>query len=195
MSGNKKLMVKNVLGAALALSFVAAPAAFAADAAKNMYVGIGVGQSEIRDDFGCGGITGCSSDNKDTAWRMYGGMQILDLLAVEMGYRDLGEGKLDYTGGSDKVKGKGVDMTAIGTLSVTDTITVMGRGGLMRWAVDTDSDSATGISPLYGIGAKFSLTKEVALRADWERLKNLGDYNTTGKSDVNTWTLGAMFSF
>jgi OOP family OmpA-OmpF porin len=195
MSGNKKLMVRNVLGAALVLSFVVAPAAFAADAAKNMYVGIGVGQSEVRDDFTCGSLAGCSVDSKDTAWRMYGGAQLLDLLAVEMGYRNLGEGKIESTGSSYKRKAKGIDMTAVGTLSVTDTITLMGRGGMMRWVVEDDSYSTTGMTPLYGIAAKFSLTKEIALRADWERLKDLGNYKTTGKSDYNMWTLGAMFSF
>jgi OOP family OmpA-OmpF porin len=195
MSGNKKLMLRNVLGAALVLSFAAVPAVFAADAAKTMYVGVGVGQSEIRDDFNCGVLAGCNADSKDTAWRVYGGKQMLDLLAVEMGYRSLGEGKLDYTGGSNKRKAKGLDMTAIGTLSVTDQITLMARGGLIRWVVETNADSATGITPLYGIGAKFGLTKEIALRLDWERLKDLGKYTTTGKSDYNTWTLGAMYSF
>ena len=196
MSGNKKLMVKNVLGAALVLSFTAAPAAFAADAAKTMYVGVGVGKAEIIDNLGCGGAAGCMPDTKDsTAWRIYGGKQIFDLLAVEMGYRNLGKSNLDSTGGSYEVKAKGVEMTAVGTLEVTDTFTMMARGGMMRWAVESDSHSETGMTPLYGMGAKLNLTKEVALRFDWDRLKDLGKYKTTGKSDYNMWTLGAMYNF
>src|SRR5688572_1012302 len=74
------------------IAFVAALASAPAAAQMGMssvYIGGSFGQSEVKD--GCEGLGGISCDEKDTAWKLFGGFQLTPMFAVELGYADLGE--------------------------------------------------------------------------------------------------------
>jgi OOP family OmpA-OmpF porin len=208
---SNQTMGKAALGMALTLMFTAAPSAFAAGE-KVWYGGVGVGQSKIKEDMICNALAGipgvsCSEDKKDTAWRIYGGNQFSKYGAVEFGYRNLGEGKanIDILGNAGDVtwKAKGFDIALVGTLPVSDSIGILGRIGMFHWDVDASaggvlsaagSEKAAGSSLTYGIGAQFGVAKDIAMRVELERMKDVGN-DSVGKSDLDVMSVGVTFNF
>jgi OOP family OmpA-OmpF porin len=197
MSGNKKQMVAGkVLGAALVLSLVAAPAAFAAgEQAKDLYAGVSLGQAKVKtDDYDL-------SDKTDTAWRMYGGKQFTQNVGVEFGYRNLGQAKFDAGASNNgEVRADGVDLAVVGTLPVTDAIGITARLGFFRWEANVSVDggmvaSAAGITPTYGVGAKFGISSDTAVRIEWDRMKDVGESVSTGQSDIDMISVGIVLNF
>ena len=47
----------------------------------------------------------------------------------------------------------------------------------------------------YGAGLKYDFTRNLAGRLDFQRYNNVGETNTTGRTDVNLCTPGVMFKF
>jgi OmpA-OmpF porin, OOP family len=210
-----------VIGITLFGFSAAAPVAIAADVGP--YIGFSVGQAKARDlkssdidaalaSIGLGSVT--SVDDKDTAFRIYGGYRILENLAVEVAYVDYGAFKSNSTivsGGFGTATGKWsgyhLSGSAVGILPVGQNLLLFGKAGLGYWNLDFDftasgpggtltaSDSDSGISPLLGIGAVLNFTQNFGIRAEWERHLNIGDDNTTGESDIDILSLGLQFSF
>jgi len=107
MEGKRKM--KRALKLALVLGMATA-AEGAMAASEGWYAGIGIGQSKVSDwlskddardvqsafEDGVGvlafsGSTTASSDDKDTGWKVYGGYQFNENLAVEASYLNLGK--------------------------------------------------------------------------------------------------------
>src|SRR5438270_13797946 len=88
-------MMKSVVAVVgLSAALVALPAA----AQMNMsafYAGVGAGKSKAKD--WCTGA-GISCDDKDTAWKVFGGYQLTPHFAAEIGYTKLGKFKASGTG-------------------------------------------------------------------------------------------------
>lgn len=209
------------LGAALLGMGATAPAAVAAD--TGAYAGFSFGQATARDlkssdvdaslaTIGLGSVT--SVDDKDTAFRIYGGYRVRENFAVEIAYVNFGEFTSNSTivsGGSGVVVGEwsgySLNAAALGMLPVADNLSLFGKVGLGYWNLDFDltasgpggtlsaSESDSGIAPLFGVGAVFDITQNLSIRAEWERLLNVGDTNTTGESDIDILSLGAQFTF
>lgn len=173
----------------LALAAASTPALSQQDA--GWYGGLGIGQSEFKD--GCTGLTGC--DDKDTAFNIFGGYQFNQNLGAELGYTDLGEVSAAGAG----VEAKGFELTAVGTLPINQQFAVYGKLGFYRWDVDASAPGAsfseTGTDPTYGVGVKYNLTRNFALRAHWQRYQDLGDDATTGSSDADVIGVSGVLRF
>ena len=198
-------MNKAIIGAIAAMA-ISAPALAQQ---SHAYVGGLIGQSKAAD--GCTDLpSGFSCDNKDTAFKLYGGYQFNPHFAVECGYADLG-----------KVKGSGVvsgvnldatiklsawDVTAVGSWPFANQFAVFGKLGGYYGTVDSTAtasgaggtasaaakDSNTGFT--YGVGARYDFTRNLALRAEWQRYNKMGGDNT-GKSDVDLLGLSLLWKF
>lgn len=206
-SKKKQVAARNALGAALIFMFAAAPGAFAAE----WYGGVGFGQAKVKKELGCSDFAGipgvtCSEDRKDTALRLFGGTELAKNVAVEFGYRDLGEAKLNATDGVDtatlKAEVKGFDVSVVGTLPVGTDFGVIGRVGFFRWDLDvkvdetgfpSESFSKSGTDLAFGVGVKYNLSKTMALRAEWERLKDLKVEDF--KTDIDVMSVSLAFNF
>jgi opacity protein-like surface antigen len=81
--------------------------------AAHNYVGVSGGQATFKTN--CSDLFTC--DKKDTAWKVYGGSGVNDVLGVELGYTDFG--KISANGGQ-------IEAWA-GTLSLTAGIPVGDR--------------------------------------------------------------------
>ena len=57
------------------------------------------------------------------------------------------------------------------------------------------SASASGSDLTYGVGVGWNLSKNVALRAEYQQYNNVGDENTTGQSDVSVMGINGIFKF
>src|SRR5712664_2260200 len=126
------------------------------------YGGIGIGQSEFIDS--CSGIggSGIACEEKDTAWKIFGGYQFNRNFAGEFGYTDLGKTTLSLAGfGSASNAVTGFELTGVGSLPVNQQLSVYGRLGFFLWNADLKglfgSASASGMGLTFGFGASFNL--------------------------------------
>jgi OmpA-OmpF porin, OOP family len=201
--------VKLLLAGLLAAMGVAlSPSLHAQMSMSGFYAGVGVGQSHASDACEGASALGFSCDDKDTAWRIFGGYQFHKNFALELGYADLGKahgsGVVLGTPISVDVKAKAWDLVAVGILPVMEQLSLHGKLGFARWDVDA-SANATGIGSAsasdngtdltYGVGAQYDFTKQVGMRLEWQQYKDVGDDNTTGKSDVDVISASVLFKF
>lgn len=178
-----------------------------------VYIGASGGQTKYK---GTPGVLR-NQDNKDTGFKVYAGTQINPIFGVEATYFDLGK----YTGNSSAFNGTTVvptsvsgEATAWGLAAVltapTNMTSVFGTGfglfgklGLVRSRFSTDAsglgfsshqkDHSTGAN--FGVGAKYDFAKNLSVRAEWERLNNIGDNATTGETKINFLSAGIAFKF
>jgi OOP family OmpA-OmpF porin len=191
----------------LATALTAAAPAPAQD--TGFYAGGALGQAKAKD--ACSGITGIGfsggCDDKDTAWKIFGGYQFNPNLGVELGYVDLG----DFTANgtvlgapvSASAEAKGFELVGVGSIPFTQQLSGYAKAGAFRWDVDTRTAAGAtatgggdkGTDFTYGLGLKYDFTRNIAGRLEFQRYNNVGETSTTGQSDVNLWTAGVMFKF
>lgn len=179
----------------------------AATAAEGWYGGVSFGQSKA--DINCDLDVTCSADDKDTGWKLLFGNQFTKNFGVEFGYVDLGEFKVN---GIDTVDGtvdtkyaaSGFNLAAVGSMPVSNAISLIGKLGLFRWDLDASgtssilgsaSTSKSGTDLMYGIGASIGMGKNTDVRVEWEVFKDIGDKDVTGESDIDLLSVGLVFRF
>lgn len=188
--------------------------AVAAD--NGWYVGGSLGQSkadvsasDVKSALEAAGATGvvASVDNTDTSWKIFGGYQLNKNLGFELGYLNLGtlSSSATYvTPAGSPVRasgdGDGFEFSVVGTLPVTETISIFGKVGVFVWNVDatattslrTVSVSDDGTDLTYGLGANWQFMKNVSARAEWQRFNDIAN---GGNSSVDMYSVGAVFRF
>jgi len=198
------MLIKREILAALAGSAILALPSVGAAQEQRFYLGAGFGQAEangVCDEVrtlvtGIGSVSAC--DEKDSAWKLYGGYQFNRNFAVEATYFNYGS--VTATGQTFGVPFRVTgDATAFGVAGVgiaplAARFSLFGKVGLMRSEVDltaagiggsaAESDSETGLH--VGIGAMFQATSNVSVRAEWERNDEL---------EVDMMSLGVQISF
>ena len=185
-----------------AASALAIAGAFAASqASAQAYVGASIGQSDVDDEITTGLITSGSVDGKDTAFKIFGGFMFNRHFGIEGAYVDLGEvsysgsfGGTPVTGG--KVEVSGVNISALGAFPVNEQFSIFGKIGLFIW--DAEASDVTGGVPFsakidgtdvsFGVGASYSFTRNLALRAEWEMFK-------TDDADATLLSAGVVWKF
>lgn len=167
------------------------------------YGGLGAGRTDI--DIGTAGIAG-STDKNDTAWKIFGGYQFNQNLAVEGGYVDLGKASVVGTQGgapaSATLDAQVWQAAAVGSLPLNPQIALTGKLGLAY--ADTDTSGSIGgaafggsdskVAPTYGFGLRYDVTKTFGIRGEWERFV-LGSAGLGSKNDADLYSLNAIFRF
>ncbi len=195
-----------------------APGLHAADEA-GWYAGAGVGRSDVKRASSWTQVTGANLlarglvsstviESHGTAWKLFGGYQFNENLAVEGGYHDLGrlKGLTVITAPASTLAGRwdayAASVAVVGSYPVVNRFAVFAKGGLAlsRLTVDVPapalySPSATRVQPLLGVGVKFDFMKSFGVRGEFERFNNVGDGSTTGQSAVNVWSVSAQYRF
>jgi OOP family OmpA-OmpF porin len=188
---------------------------------KGPYLGISAGYArtdidtgEINDEARSAGFAtaSTSADESDTAWKVFAGFQFNRNFALELGYSDLGESSIRTrtTGPAATVNGefkaKAWSLDAVGTLPLNDRFSLLARAGAIYYDLDARSAAVAGGVPIKvrdsdkdlswkaGLGAQYSLTNNLGARLEWEHYHRLGDEDT-GKSSVDTFSLGLQFRF
>lgn len=187
--------------AALAAAAIVPSAALAQDA--GFYLGGSIGQSMSRES--CDDVP-ISCNDKDTAFRLFGGYQFNRFVGVELGYADLGT----PASANGTVLGVPVrlnvdvtawDLVAVGTYPI-NRFFLYGKAGL--YYADTESsatalgttrtDSDTNTDLTFGAGAGFSITNNLKIRAEWQRYQNVGG-DSTGEDDIDVFSVGLLWRF
>lgn len=157
------------------------------------YFGIGAGESKFERECGKSNVFAC--DQRDTAWKLYAGGQMNDVLGLELGYTDFG--KIKASGGETKAWAVPISLTAGVPLG---PVRVFGKAGGLYGRTDVNADPSTlfdtghksGWGWTYGAGASFAVSPTIALRADWDRYKL--DF-VGGRDDVDMLSASVQFRF
>lgn len=88
---------------------------------------------------------------------------------------------------------------AVGILPVREELELFGKLGIARWNTDTAISATAGITVLvepfdndgndihFGAGARYALSGNLGIRAEWERID--------ADEDLDAWTVGAQYGF
>ena len=189
----KSRLVIASLGAAAA--FVALPAA-AQMSKSSAYLGGGIGQSKFKDTCADLSSPGGTCDDKDTAWKLFGGYQLNRNFAAELGYSDLGKAKAsDAAGDGVEAKSWATELSAIGSFPI-EAFSIFGRLGGYYGKTDlsglaSGSKSTTNVT--YGAGVQYDFTKQVAMRLQYDRYRFTDVFND--KLGVGETSLGLKYAF
>jgi len=207
----------SALSGLVVLGIVASPLAVAQDA--GWYAGASVGKSRAKLDeekiagniLGGGLVTtGIATDSRSTGYKLFGGYQANRYFALEGGYFDLG--KFGFTATSapagtlnGRVKLRGVNVDAVGTLPITEKFSALGRVGVTH-AQTKDAFSGTGavtvadpnprtydLNYKFGVGLQYAFTKAVGMRAEAERYR--ANDAVGHKADIDLVSLGLVVRF
>jgi opacity protein-like surface antigen len=155
------------------------------------YAGLGVGQAKLHDVCSTPGLTSC--EDTHSGYRLYLGSVIRPGLSWEGYYADLGEVEATGPGGAGKAGAWALGAQVLGGTSINSFVAVFGKAGLAYVSGDAsvaglefdDSDVALSL----GLGAHFNLSRNIGLRAEWER-----HFDALG-ADIDLLSAGLVFGF
>ncbi len=168
------------------------------------YIGASVGQSKTTIDtapYAAIGAIVTKSDDKNSAFRIFGGYQFTNYLGIEASYVDLGafgvSGTIGAAGFSATGDVNGASLTGIGTLPLGQNISLLGNAGVFFSKVKATAyvgtvpgsakDGDTDVTA--GVGLKYDLSKNVAARFD-------ATYYGLGENgDAKLYSLGLQYKF
>ena len=158
------------------------------------YIGASAGTSSFQTDCRASDVFAC--DKRDTGWKLYSGGNVNQFLGVEVGYTDFG--KVAGSGGHAKAWAANVGFTF--GVPIADRFRIFAKGGGLYGRTDVSADPSTladtgqrsGWGGTYGVGASFDISKQLALRVDWDR-DNL-DF-AGGRRDVDLASAGLAWRF
>ena len=181
-----------IAGAAFSLP---ASAQLSMPSLSSAYIGASLGQAEHKLD-----CEGFPCDEKDNAWRVFGGFQLNRTFSVELGYANLGESTVDFGAGDTfHAEVTAWDLSAIGAIPV-GPVSLFGRLGLYRATVEvrepllglSSDDSNTGF--VWGLGVMFDINKNLGIRAEWQQYNDVGS-DDIGEADVRVLNVGLLWRF
>lgn len=148
------------------------------------YGGFGFGQSRYRNvasyinaEVGPQAAS-TTANSRSEGWKVYTGYQVNKYLGVEGGYANLND--VTATTGSlrTNVVSDAWTLAAVGSLPVTNKLSVIGKVGAAYVLADIRAKNGTAVTqrsgddsyePYYGVGVSYALLKNFDLRAEWER--------------------------
>lgn len=215
---NRKYALRLLSLAALGPCF--APASFAQAAEGGYFYGGGsIGQSRAKIDterinanlLGAGlSTTSMSTDERDTAYKLFGGYQFNRHVGLEGGYFNLGRFGFNSTTSpagtlNGEIKLQGLNLDLVGTWPLSQRWSALGRVGA-QYARTRDSFSSTGavsvrdanpsknaLNYKLGVGVQYEVSPSFLVRAEAERFRVNDAVGNHG--DVNMFSLGLVFPF
>jgi OOP family OmpA-OmpF porin len=183
------------------------------------YGGLSVGQSRAKVDenriagsqLGLGLTTSSvTRDETDTAYRVFGGYQFNRNFALEAGVFDLGKYSLNATtvpAGSliGEIKNRGAHLDLVGTLPVTERLSVLGRIGAHHARTRGDFRGTGAVTPLnpapsiretnpkLGVGLQYAINPSFLVRGEVERYQVNDSVGHRG--GVNVVSMSVVFPF
>jgi len=171
---NKKYLLAGLFIASLGTTSIAAAGA------GDTYAGVSVGNAS----------PDSSSFDSATGWKIFGGYELSDVLAVEGGYVSFG--KIDSPFASS-IETTGFEVAAVGNFPINSQFSLFGKVGLLAWDVKTknifgNSNSTTDTDVFFGVGGQYEISGNLAVRGSWERY-------ATGDIDIDFLSASAVFGF
>jgi OmpA-like transmembrane domain len=161
-----------------------------------------------------------TTKDSDIGYQATFGYRFNRYIAGEVGLAQYGSlassahGDLDFGNGYEPADVKlafhvgGPLFSVIGILPVSNSFEFYGRVGLLFASVEREFTSAvSGVSgvtgsakgdsqnPVFGIGASWNINQVYSIRAEYQKLSNIGQSSRTGTEDLNVMNLGVMMRF
>ena len=163
--------------------------------AGNFFGALDLGQARAKnicDSAASAGLRDCKDTS--TVSRFGGGYQFNPVWGAEVSYAQYGHAGLGQDRGNWKMNGVHFSGTAAYPLS--NSLALTAKFGVSRINFKTTaalgpSFAKTNIKPAFGVGVRYALTKKIAVRAQYERLGEVGDART-GTAKIRLISLGAM---
>ena len=173
-------------------------------AAAQFYVGAGVGQSKAKDFCGGGPFDTC--DDKDTAWKVYGGYAFSPNFAAEIGYSNFGRFKATLAPFTDEAKAYAWEISGLLAWPIVNRFSIFGRLGFYNATVKESTNFAGDFQHdnsdlTYGLGMQFNITGNLAVRGEWQRYQKMGGGDVAfgagvgEKSDLDVLGVSALWRF
>jgi outer membrane immunogenic protein len=162
--------------------FLSMPAVVFAGADSGFYLGLGAGDSTVKDgDF----------DESDTGYKVFGGYNIgfipLVDFAVEASYVHFG----NQSAGVESAEVTGLNAFGLAGLSF-GPFGIFAKAGLIDWAVDTNdgtyTNSESGTDPAFGVGARLAFGS-FSVRAEYEL------YDLDSDVEVDMVSVSGVYTF
>jgi OmpA-OmpF porin, OOP family len=170
--------------------------------AQNFYAGGAIGQTKVQDF--CDGVSGAGvrCEDTDTAWKVIGGYHFNPHFALEVGYINFGEVDATGPGGTVSIESTAFELVGVGVLPLSQGFSLYGKIGLYRAETEgvantflvTDRVKETTTDLTFGVGARFDVTRRIALRAEWQRYQDVGG-GDIGETDVDVISAGVLVKF
>ena len=203
----KNMNMKPIIwGLLLSAATFFSPLAIAADEA-GPYLGVGIGQTKVKDLCNVPGLILTSCKDTDTAFKIFGGYEFTKNWAAELAYVDFGKypasGTVAGIPVSFNAKANGWVLEGVGTWPIADQFGVFGKIGAIVAKVDLSesgggvavSQSSSSTSLTFGVGAKWDFAQHFAARVEFERFNKVGDSSTTGTADIDLFSVGVSYKF
>jgi OmpA-OmpF porin, OOP family len=165
------------------------------------YLGLAAGGSKFEID--CSGTTRC--DKTSGAYKLIGGVQASENLAIEMAYHVQGTSRfegVDASAGAitGEYRGRGLGLFGVVMAPYGRRFGLFGKLGVVNAKVTLEAQSSAGeasrserhTNVAWGVGAGYDLTDSVSARVEFERarVKFLG-----ARNDVDMVTLAVLYRF
>lgn len=201
------MLRKTVVALAACITALAGSQAFAQ---QGFYLGAGLGATfgEVADVPVSGAIvTSRTKDEEDIGFKVLAGYQFNRYFAVEGGYIDFGKfgTTVNTIGGQAtiEVKADGWFADLVGILPLTNNFSLFGKLGVLWGTNETTASSSGGLtvtgtgknddlSGLLGIGVQFDITRNFALRGEYEFYSEVGG---TNGGDTSYLGVGLLLKF
>ena len=200
MKVNKSKTALATLSFAVATAFAGSALAQSQTQETGAYAGLSIGQAKAKD--ACDGVPGAgiSCDDKDTAWKIFGGYQFMRYLGAEAAYTDFGKAKASGGSTTAEIKSNAWELVAVGSYPIgTSGFAPYVKAGFYRGEAKLSSNvgvsgKGTDNDWTAGIGVRYDIMRNVAVRAEWQRYNGVGG-GDVGKSDVDVLSIGALYKF
>lgn len=155
-------------------------------------------------------VTALNDDNRHLGYKLFGGYQFNQYLAIEGGYFNLG--RFGFTATTippgtfaGDIRLQGANMDIVGLLPLTTRFAAFARAGVdYVWAKDqfagtgavvVQNPDASNHSAQYkfGVGLQFGITRSLDLRAEAERYRVNDAVGNRG--DIDLFSLGVLYRF
>jgi len=156
------------------------------------HAGVSFGQSKL--DINCPAGAGC--DDKDQFLKAYAGGRFNNAIGLEVGVMNFGK----FSAGGGEIDGWGADAAVVAGIPIGANSSVFGKLGIVYARTEVSgplfpagaAGKERGFGARWGVGAQVGLTKEWAVRADFDRYRVPlpGDHE-----DVEALTLGVQYTF
>jgi OOP family OmpA-OmpF porin len=140
--------------------------------------------------FYAGGTFG-RNDQAEAAWRAFGGWQANRWLGAEFGYHDLGR----LTIGGVTVDSSAWEFVGVGRVPIVDRLAAYGKLGMYLGRSHGSGFNENNTDLTYGLGVEYGVTRQIALRGEWQRYTDLGGGGFGGKTDLDVTSIGVVYRF
>ncbi|AUH50349.1 hypothetical protein CXB49_05760 [Chromobacterium sp. ATCC 53434] len=184
-------MKKLIIASVLAMSAVTA---HAAESGAYVFGNLGYNTDKIKD----------SENVKEGkaaggGWEVGAGYRFGSYFATELSYINLGKMQAtvgDENGGTtnESVKLQAERLAFVGILPVSDAVEVFGKVSLNNVHAKGNGEKDSEVKPGLGIGASYAITKNLALRGEYEHIANAvkGDDGNKLTSGTNLFKVGVI---